>query len=83
MVRKGSKGFTHQKIILFAESEEMSKQGIEVAFCAEVDQMFEVRVIHVGKNTQELTVDLFCDCWEARLEIETHCLTDVLLVNTR
>jgi len=46
----------------------MGKEGVEVRFCAEVEDLVEMGVVDVSEDAEELAVDVSCDTWEGTLE---------------
>lgn len=48
-----------QQLVLLPESEEVSEEGVEVRFGAEVEDLGVVGVVEVGEDAQELAVDVF------------------------
>lgn len=67
-------GGTYQKIVLFPKSQEMRKERVEMTLGGDMQEMLKVRVIDVCEYAEELTIDLFGDCWEVGLEVCSHCI---------
>jgi len=51
----------------------MGKEGIEVRFCAEVEDVVEMGVVDVSEGAEELAVDVAGDAWEGTLEFVVCC----------
>lgn len=58
-----------KQLKLCAESDKVSKEGIEMAFAAQVNQVRELSVVDVRKDSHQLFVDVFRRREECRWEV--------------
>lgn len=55
----GHKVLHYQKIKFFSECEEVGEERIEVRFDGEVEDLLEMGMVKMGKNTEKVLIDVF------------------------
>jgi hypothetical protein len=66
---------------LLPKGEEMRKQRVEMALCAQMKEMGEMSVVYVRKHAKQLPVNLLGDGGEVLLKIGSNCMMWIKGIN--